>query len=221
MYLWVIAPLIALVAFILYEFKHESANVIVRRAKGTDEPLRVCIIGGSGAGKSTLASQLAAALRLEHIELDAIHWQPGWIRPTNEEFHKNIEEAISKSEERIKNNEFNGWVADGNHKQAKEIFWTKCTTVVWLDYSWTVITLRLAVRTVLNLIFKRPMCNGNYESFKNVILNPDAPLYWVKAVQEHNRREFPRAFEKLENMTIYRLRTPQDCETWIKSFTKR
>lgn len=38
---------------------------------------RILIIGNSGSGKSWLASRLAAHIRADHVELDALHWEPG------------------------------------------------------------------------------------------------------------------------------------------------
>jgi len=44
---------------------------------------RVVVIGCSGSGKSTLARELASTLHTSHVELDALHWGPGWQpRPT-------------------------------------------------------------------------------------------------------------------------------------------
>lgn len=39
---------------------------------------RILVVGTSGAGKSRLAGQLAAALGVPHVELDALYWGPDW-----------------------------------------------------------------------------------------------------------------------------------------------
>lgn len=41
--------------------------------------MRVLVFGNSGSGKSTYARALAAAHALEHLDLDAIVWEPGQV----------------------------------------------------------------------------------------------------------------------------------------------
>jgi adenylate kinase family enzyme len=69
--------------------------------------VRIAIVGTPGAGKTTLAKVLAAELALPHIELDVLHWEPGWqaLRQTNpDEFVPRVEIAIAAD----------AWVLDGN-----------------------------------------------------------------------------------------------------------
>jgi len=40
--------------------------------------MRIVVVGTSGAGSTTFARTIAMHLRLPHIELDAINWQPAW-----------------------------------------------------------------------------------------------------------------------------------------------
>ena len=39
---------------------------------------RIVIIGTTGSGKSTLAQAVAQGLRIDFVDLDALHWQAGW-----------------------------------------------------------------------------------------------------------------------------------------------
>src|SRR5437763_1557561 len=117
-------PILLITVYFYREFTRESSTVLVQRGKHpSTDPLRVFIIGGSGAGKSTLANQLTKALNLEHIELDILHWEPGWKRPAADDFKQNIRTAVQDTEERIKQGQYRGWVVDGNHRPAKEILW--------------------------------------------------------------------------------------------------
>ena len=48
-------------------------------------PQRVIVAGTSGAGKTHLAARSGAALQIPHVEMDALHHGPGWVkRPTFE-----------------------------------------------------------------------------------------------------------------------------------------
>lgn len=37
---------------------------------------RVAVVGASGSGKTTLAKALSTGLGYEHVEIDALNWQP-------------------------------------------------------------------------------------------------------------------------------------------------
>ena len=41
--------------------------------------MRTSVVGSSGSGKSTVARRLADILGVPYVELDAIHWRPGWV----------------------------------------------------------------------------------------------------------------------------------------------
>jgi adenylate kinase family enzyme len=47
---------------------------------------RVIVIGNSGSGKSTVGEQLAERMGRPFIELDALHWEPGWKMAEDELF---------------------------------------------------------------------------------------------------------------------------------------
>ena len=57
---------------------------------------RILIIGSGGAGKSTFARQLHELLKIELIHLDALYWQPSWIEPPKDEWHKTIAELLKR-----------------------------------------------------------------------------------------------------------------------------
>jgi adenylate kinase family enzyme len=69
---------------------------------------RVHVVGTTGSGKSTVGAALAARLGVAHVELDALHWLPGWKERPNEEFQALVEQALTAD----------GWVFDGNYGAA-------------------------------------------------------------------------------------------------------
>ena len=69
---------------------------------------RVVVVGTSGAGKTTFARRLAGSLGVRHIELDALHWDSGWVPKGLDEFRQSVGEAVAQER----------WVVDGNYRAA-------------------------------------------------------------------------------------------------------
>jgi hypothetical protein len=85
---------------------------------------RVAIVGTTGAGKTVLAQQLAIRIDAVHVDLDALHWEPGWQEAPRDIFRARVVEALQ--DER--------WVVTGNYSKARGLIWTKADTLIWLDY---------------------------------------------------------------------------------------
>ena len=56
---------------------------------------RVSVVGVSGAGKSTVGRQLAAALDVPFVELDAIFHLPDWGELSRDEFRERVDSATA------------------------------------------------------------------------------------------------------------------------------
>src|SRR5438132_8383373 len=99
---------------------------ISTRSSIRDGPLRrVVVVGTSGSGKTTLAREIARRLSLPHVELDAVHWGPGWTEPPVELFRQRTQEALQGDR----------WVADGNYGKVRDLVWGRAEMLVWLDYA--------------------------------------------------------------------------------------
>ena len=80
-----------------------------------------------------------AAWNPAYVQLDALHWGPGWSEPTAEEFRARVEEALSAE----------SWVADGAyHGKLGDLVVEKVDLVVWLDPPLATVLRRLGTRTV-------------------------------------------------------------------------
>jgi adenylate kinase family enzyme len=64
---------------------------------------RIVILGNAGGGKSTLARQLAEKRGLQHVEIDRILWQDGWILTPPDVYALKHEQLIFED----------AWVLDG------------------------------------------------------------------------------------------------------------
>ncbi|WP_157117220.1 AAA family ATPase [Nocardia vaccinii] len=83
---------------------------------------RIVVAGTSGSGKTTLARRISRELGIPHIELDAIHHQPGWTPMPEREFRAAVAERITAG----------AWVTDGNYRnKLGDLLWRSADTVVW------------------------------------------------------------------------------------------
>ena len=55
---------------------------------------RVVVVGTSGSGKTSISSRLAALLDVRHVELDALHWERGWVEAHPENLRRRVEVAL-------------------------------------------------------------------------------------------------------------------------------
>jgi adenylate kinase family enzyme len=173
---------------------------------------RINIIGSSCAGKSTFAARLAAALDVPHIELDALHWEPGWTEVSWDVFRSRVADATTGE----------AWVADGNYSKARDILWPRLDTIIWLDYPFALVLWRAIRRTLARTLRGDPCCNGNRESLRRTF-SRDSILLWV--IQTHRSKQ--QAMRKLlptlspNGPRVIILRTPIAAERWLGRVTQQ
>jgi adenylate kinase family enzyme len=87
---------------------------------------RILIFGNSGSGKSTRARALAAAQALEHLDLDAIVWEPGQVaipRPS-EAIAASLTDFLAAH---------HSWVVEGCYGELVETAARHCTELIFLN----------------------------------------------------------------------------------------
>jgi adenylate kinase family enzyme len=165
---------------------------------------RIAIVGAPGVGKSTLARRLAIHLEAEHIELDALHFLPGWKFRPEEAVRADVSRAVAAER----------WVACGSWRGVRDLVWGHATSVVWLDYSLAVSFQRLLKRTVRRCWSGETLHNGNREDFATQFLSRDSLLLYL--LQEHRRRreDIGSAVNdpKWRSLKVRRLKKPRDLE---------
>lgn len=130
--------------------------------------MRAVVVSTSGAGKSTFSRALAARLRLPHVELDALHWGPGWREATPEAFAGAVDAATQAP----------GWIVDGNYGSVRPLIWGRMTHLIWLDYSRAVIMGRVLRRSLHRAVTGAELWNGNREDWRR-LFHASHPIAWA------------------------------------------
>ena len=167
---------------------------------------RVVVVGTSGTGKTTVASRIAMALGAPHVELDSLHWGPGWTEVPDEEFRSRTMEATSGE----------SWVADGNYSVVRDILWGRADTMLWLDYPLRVAFWRTLRRTVRRILTREELWNGNREGL-SALVGPDSMPLWVLKTYRRRRRQYPELFASPEysHLTVLRHGSTGETGRWL------
>lgn len=166
---------------------------------------RVVVIGTSSVGKTTFARRLASSHGTRAVELDSLYWGPGWTpRP-------DFPEAVAAAVQHPR------WVIDGNYSSVRDIVWRRCTSIVWLDYSFARVLARALRRTARRVVTGERLYGGNRETIRGAFFDPEGPPWLVVRTHARRRREFPALFRRPEyaHASITRLRTPAAAETFL------
>ena len=112
------------------------------------------MVGTSCSGKTTLARRLAGILGTPHVELDSLHWGPEWT--PHADFPSRVLEAVEQPR----------WVIEGNYSSVRDLVWRRCTSIVWLDYSFARVFSRALGRTVRRIVKRETLYSGNRETIR-------------------------------------------------------
>lgn len=172
---------------------------------------RISVVGSTGSGKTTFARELAAILRVPHVELDALNWGPAWTMVPAKVFQERVDEATSAE----------GWVVDGNYggQGAREIVWDRADTVVWLDFSLAVILARLFRRTNARIRSGGELWpgTGNRETVRGAYLSPSSLYVWALKTYRRRRRQNREllALPQYARLRVVHFTKPADADRWL------
>lgn len=167
---------------------------------------RVLVVGASGAGKSTLAGIIARRRALPHIELDALFHGPGWVPRAS--FVDDVARETSRD----------GWVADGNYHQVRDLLWSRADTIVWLDLPRIVVEAQVIKRTFLRWVRREVLWNGNREKGPlGWVLDPEHPVRWSWSKHPEYRERYGARFSDPSHAHLNRVRLQShaDVERFI------
>jgi adenylate kinase family enzyme len=175
-------------------------------ASSHSRALRIAITGPSGSGKTTLAAEIARALGIRHVEIDALHHGPNWESCGADVLRERVTAAIDGD----------GWVADSTyHAMLGNVVSERADVLVWLDLPVPLVMWRLLRRTYVRNRDKVELWNGNVEPGWHESMRY---LIWpaVKRAFE-NRRDFPARYAHLR---VRRLRSDSEVRAFVESMRK-
>jgi adenylate kinase family enzyme len=165
--------------------------------------VKIAVVGTSGSGKTTVARRLADHHGVPHVELDALHWGPGWSACPTEEFRARVHEALSHE----------GWVADGSyHGKLGDSVLEQADFVVWLDLPFRTVARRVWTRTLRRIRTREELWSGNRETWRDAFVSRDSLFVWIVTTHRSRRRRY---VERLDRYELVRLRSQREIETWL------
>lgn len=171
---------------------------------------RINVVGTSCSGKTTLARRLALALAVPHVELDALHWGPGWQPVSTDLFEERVRRALGAP----------AWVVDGGYRSVRHITWSRVDTIVWLDYPLRTVLSRWLRRTLVRLRSSEEFWpgTGNRERLSHIVRR-DSLLWWILSTHRGRRRRLVEQLALRPDLRLVHLRSPQQADRWIASFS--
>jgi hypothetical protein len=175
---------------------------------------RILILGRTGSGKTTLARELAAAIDVPHVELDALYFGPNFSTAPLPVLRDRTSAAIAGDR----------WVTDGNKSAVRDLVWPRADTVIWLDYPLAVSLWRLGKRALWHtsvLTAQAAEKDGKAGLLRQFL---SAAKGVLTALRSHRgqRREYPKMFAEPENqhLAVVRLRSQRATRRWLARVTR-
>lgn len=171
---------------------------------------RIVVVGTTSSGKSTLAKQLAEKIQAEFIDLDSLHWEPNWVEAPDELFRRRVENAIK----------VDVWVVAGNYHVVRDIIWKRAEVIIWLDYPFHIVFLRLLTRTIRRVMTKEKLFSDNVENgwMHLKLWSQESLFHWLFKTYWRRKKEYPMLFALSENthLQVIHFKHPKETDYWLK-----
>ena len=164
---------------------------------------RILIYGVTGSGKTRLAARLSKTTGIPWHSVDDLTWLPGWQEVPLDQQVQKIRDICARE----------AWILDTAYAKWIDIPLANAELIVALDYPRWVSLIRLLRRTLARAVDGRPVCNGNRETWMQV-LSKDSIIAWHFKSFARKRRRI-RQWEE-NGLPIVRLRSPKEADSWHK-----
>ncbi len=165
---------------------------------------RVLFYGVTGSGKTTAASRFAEISGLPLHLVDELTWLPRWVEVPDEEQRRRVE-AICASDE---------WILDTAYGRWLDVPLKRVELIVGLDYPRLVSLGRLIRRSLMRIIDKKPVCNGNFETWANLV-SSDSIIRWHFSSFSRKRSRMRSWSDEPGGSVVLLFRRPRDLDRWL------
>jgi adenylate kinase family enzyme len=164
------------------------------------------IYGVTGSGKTTLAGKVAARTGLPFHSVDDLTWEPGWVGVPADEQRRRIA-AICAGDQ---------WILDSGYSSWLDVVLARVDLIVALDYPRWRSLAWLARRTLARAIDRRQICNGNTETFRQM-LSSDSILVWHFRSFASKQAQMRAWAADPAGPAVVRLTSPAATRRWLQS----
>jgi adenylate kinase family enzyme len=164
---------------------------------------RICIVGVSGAGKTTLGKVLAERFGLFFIDSDSLYWEADWQPAAQAVLQERVLAATSAA----------AWVFDGNFLSLRRFVWQRTDTIVWLDFSLSVVMGRVSRRNARRIIRREQLWNDNRENLRRAWSN----VRHTWSTHQVKRSSYPHLLAEFPHLQVVHLHSPHQAKYWIKA----
>jgi adenylate kinase family enzyme len=166
---------------------------------------RVMLYGVTGSGKTTAASRISAVTGIPWTSVDDLTWEPGWVAVPEDAQRRRIADVCARDT----------WLLDTAYGSWIDVPLARVELILALDYPRWFSLQRLVRRSVARTFDKQPICNGNVETWRQM-LGRDSIIGWHFTSFRHKRARV-RAWEQTGRPQVIRFTRPRELEAWIAS----
>jgi adenylate kinase family enzyme len=165
---------------------------------------RILVYGVTGSGKSVAAARISEATGVPWTSVDDLCWEPGWLQVPAEEQRRRFADICAGDT----------WLLDTAYGHWTDVALARADVVVALDYPRLLSLQRLVRRTLVRVLDKKPICNGNTETWRQM-LGDDSIIRWHFRSFESKRARILAWAADPDMPRVVRFTRPRDLDGWI------
>ncbi|MDP6607303.1 MAG: adenylate kinase [Dehalococcoidia bacterium] len=142
------------------------------------------------------------------VELDALFWQPNWVKSDDETFGAKLGKATAGDAR----------IAAGDYRRVSErVLWPRAETIVWLDFRLSLVARRLLARSWRRWRNKEMLWGTNRERFLALLYRRDSLFYYAIRTHRSHRRGWlgMMADPRWSHLNFVQLRSPAELARWL------